>query len=1259
MTDPEYGIPWDQTMGSLEKDDQSADHFGSLSEHWRIFLRSHIYASSSHRVPRALPVFNVETGKMMSQIVTTPKALERSYLEILSNATSDNTTKSRDQNIDPGLCTILMSDDTISIENEGAPFPILPHPELTSPDGRSFGTVAQLVFSKPGSGSNLKGQYSRKTSGQNGIGSKYTNIHSRIFTVEIGDNRRGVHQRLEWRRNMVDLVDATCTPPYVFHNGQWVLMGEPYRGKNFVRITWKQDFRKFACVGYSNEEYALYMRYAIDASYSNKIVLNFNGIKLDYRNIEKYAALFAPESVKKMIKFYTFDTPPQCDKKDIPHYIETGQLVPQVEGFILDKPGEGFHNSYCNGIVNVNGGVHTNEGYRCTLSLIKNLLITDKSYHLSEEDVKKIDIKILKKHAILVINFRCRNMEVEGQDKHTLMSPTPTIVISPDDVKNLKGWGVLTAIYDVINAKKKSGKKKKKIINESFRDANFVGKPGVVTILLPCEGVSAGGYGDNFVIGKEGSTDIYAIFSMQGKLDNVSGMDNIQMDKPYSNGKENVFVRFMEAMGLIDGIDYCTPEGIESLRYKYIMVLVDADSDGTHILCLLINFLYRRFPSFIKAGRLMWILTPIIRAVDKGGRTIERFYNICDYEQWAIDNPRIKHDADHFKGLGRATEENAQEDAKYSPNVIVYFDDEAEVYLQIAFDKIAGKSSAKRKQWIMFYREYIKNNIIEGNIVKISKLLNVKLVEYSLDTLPRGLISYMDNFKLSQRQVIAYMAETSKFGTSDSRPASLDVIAGAIKAKFKYHHGDIYPVIAKLGINYPGSNNLGLVTKDGMMGTRFKLGKDCAAARYVSTKANWCLKFLIKKELYDLIPKSIVEGEPVEPKWIPTLLPLGIINGTRGISTGWSCYMTSHHPGDVCEWVLNYITGNNVFPMMPWFMGFTGNVTLEVKTSVHNREKSEFIFSDEEKKKTYSGLTLKTEGIYNITNIREKEVVEEIEDPDIAGKKKKIKIITTVCDLEIFEVPIGVNANDLHIHLSSTSEDAAYKPKKIITPYFKYTGYCGSTNPVDIGMVSRDGLSNISTVDINGTPVTFQNIYQLMASFCDNMSNLFAELKLKQIIQLTDEVIKLAMKVSLIAASIRKQLIFINRDDTELQAEIENIPIILDYVYSDRIKDILAKSKIPFAVFESIGAKQFTVKNFAMLVNKLREKENELIVLESTNHLEKWRQWLIEFLNEINSRPEYQKLPIHQYEKIFYPVADLISGKVVSPFIKPLEQIII
>lgn len=1240
MDDEQYGYKYNQSGGSKRKNDQSAKDFKSLTEDERIFTRSHVYGGSSDRVERMMCVFDQEKKRIVRRVITTPKCMERCFLEVFTNGT-DNAKKSREQGVEPGSMKIKMDKDTISIENEDLPIPVEPHPELCQ-DGE-FGTVVDLIFSKPGSGSNLDDDFTRETSGVNGVGVKLVNILSRYFEVEVGDNIRGVHQKVIWTRNKCTKVSSVCTPNYVLRDGEWALDGPRYTGRNFVKVTWKQDFRKFGCDSYSDDDFELYMAYVAGFSFASKIKIYFNDISIDYRDISAYANLISPETTRTRIVHHTWSVKPEItDKKEIATKVATGALLPVVEMCFLDTPDAGFHVSFGNGIFNCKGGVHTNAAYKATLDIAKEILLTDKSFKMTEEDVSKLTITTLKKHATLIMNYKCINPSFGTQEKEELTKPTPKITLGSEYIAQIKKWGVLEKIYDSVHGKVKTISKKKRKADENFKPANMVGVKGVECILLPCEGKSAGSYVDQYILNKDGRYDIYAKFAMRGKIRNVSGLSNRQMDVPEKSGAENELVKFMETVGLRDGVDYTTPEGIATLHYKWVRVMVDADSDGSHILCLLINFLYRRFPTFLKAGRLSWVVTPIIRAiVNKTGETIERFYNLSDYRKWAVENPRVVHKPDYFKGLATASPEQAKEDAELSPNYVLYFDDEAEIYLNVAFDQGVHTSDI-RKSWILQFKDHIEDRIFEdeqhgrdvSNFVRISKLLNSKLIEYSLDTLPRCLISYMDHLKLSQRQLCAYLIEDYSFGLSDKEKKKLVTIASAAADKFEYHHGDLTPVLARMALDYPGSNNLPFLAKTGTFGTRVKLGKDCGAGRYVKSKPNWWIQHLIKKELYELVPRSIVEGKKVEPTWIPFLLPLGLINGTRGISTGWACFMTNYHPGDICEWIYNYICGEEVFPMMPWFIGFTGNISLEFKSK--GTKKTDIDLRDDEGFDTYGGLTCKTEGIFTVTRTYKKKITVEIEDPNDSTKTKKVKEDADFCDFEITEVPIGVETNKLFVKLSNMCENAMDKSKTTDTPHFIFEGYAGVPEAKDIGMTSRDGLSNITTVDEKGIPVVFDNVYQVMVSYCNNLSELFAKLKEKKIEDLKVVIATLEMKHFLIKKAVLKDFIFIDRVDSELEAELESY-------------------KIPYSIFESIKSRQYTINGQIALEEKIKSKYEDLDKLIARDHLEDWRDHLLHFHGILSRRQEYKKLARHVYPRISTPIQDLLSGRVVSPY--PLDDI--
>lgn len=1267
--DPVYGlklVPKDAIKKINSK--KNATDFKRYSEHERVWIRPDIYMGSCEMIPRMCAVFNFELHKIQYQEITVPKALERLFLEILTNA-SDGIRNSNSNGVKADTMYISISPQEITIINTGLPIPIQPHPDLIEGDG--FGTTADLIFGNIGSGSNLDDEYERAGAGANGLGAKLTNIFSTYFNVEVGDNITGCHQEITWSRNMVTKNESVCTPPYVKVGNNWKLKGEKYTGENFVRVTWRTDFRKFRekeeDYHYNIEDLSLFMQHIITSSLSSCVKIDltitdffdeeFHEI-IDYRDINRVAELISPSPESRITSYMLTDQSSKRGKKkedepeekrskrEIVKGIVSGEITPCIQLCVIDSPNNGFHISHCNGIPNALGGVHTDEAYRSSLDFVKDILISDKSFKMNKEDVEKMNITIMKKHAVVIVSYNCASPGWYNQEKEKISGPKPKISISKDEAKNIKKWSLLETIYDSYHSKSqlKNKPKKKRIVTEGFQDANLVGVKGIHCTAIPCEGKSAGGYVDEFIMsltdpitGRTGF-DVFAKIPLRGKLRNIHGLSLRQIDAPLKSGEQNEIVKFLEIIGFEDGIDYTDPKNAERLRYQYILIMVDGDSDGSHILCLLINIIFIRFPSFIKAGRLMWAMTPILRAMGPNDRVIEKFYTNSDYREWKEENPNIKHVVEYFKGLGSSSRELAKEDAKNAPNVVLYFDDEAEIYLNVAFSQDSGAADV-RKEWIQAFKDHIDDRIVEEkkqgknvtNFVKISNLINTKLVEYSLETLPRALVSFYDHLKLSQRQVIYYMLETYNYGNTKKDKQKLSEVAGGASLMCKYHHGDLAPTISKLPEDFAGSNNLPFGTRGGMIGTRTYLGKDCAAARYVTTSTNWWVKMLFKKDLVDLIPRNVVEGKDVEPKWIPCLLPLAIINGTKGISTGWSCSMTNYHPGDVCKWILRYITGQKVFPMVPWYIKFTGNVVLEMKNKVYKKTHMDFSDEDENNIPTYTGLTCRTEGRYKIHREYEKSITLEEPDPDNPEKMRKVTKVLPHYDIEVFEVPIGVEPNKLLAKLSAKSENGRKCSKDSDYPHYMFEGYHGSVDPLSLGMVAREGLTNITMVDDIGAPVSYKNIYEVMDTFCGVMSDLFEQHKENKIKHLRQELETNRMKLLIVQKVIDGEWVFVKASKKKIETD-------------------LSEFGVPMKIFRSIGSEQYTEYGALELMEDARKIEEKIKLIEETSHLDEWVEHLEKFEQAISTRKEYKKLPIHEYDIVECDIQDLIEGKILAPY---------
>lgn len=1270
--EPEYGfeIISEDKFAKKKKTKQDVDDFDKYSLHEAIFRRPQNLMGSCEPLPRKLSIFNFETGLIEEREINTPKAMERCFLEIFTNAT-DGIRKSRENGAEAGKIKIHVKGDTISIENDGLPIPIAPHKYL-QPD-EEFETVLDLIFGNLLAGSNLNDEFERTESGANAYGAKLTNIMSTFFKVEVGDNIRGCKQTIIWTGNMINKVSSVCEPPYRHDGSKWVLNGRKYSGPNFVRVTYKQDFRKFKPNNdyyYSVNDMALYMKYIIGSSFSSSVVIKvkiedvFEDIyeqTVDYTHISRFADLIDPESKKTRVyaRTWTVDQEEIIEKmktdreasgkkmtqrdidKMISDAIATGKLKPQIDMCLLDSPNKGFHISYCNGIYNIKGGVYTNEAYRVCLDFIKGILKSDKSFAIAEAEIDKMDIKTIKKHGILIINYNCISPVWDHQEKEAVDKPKPKIVIPKDETKNMKGWKMLDAIYDAYHEKNKppsTNKRTRKIVSGDFVNANFINKKGVRCRAIICEGKSAGGAVDEYIMSLEGGFDTNAKIPAKGKIKNVYGLTPRQIDVPIKGGTDNEIKRIIDIIGLEDGVDYENPKNVEKLVYQEVLIFPDADDDGIHILCLFINLFYIRFPSFIKAGLLKWLRSPIIRALNSKDEQIAKFYNVGDYAEWAKNNPKIKHNPQYLKGLASSFPEHMRDDAKDPALTILYFDDEAEIYLNVAFSQDTGSSSV-RKEWMQEFKNNIDAQIVEYekqgrntvSFVRVSNLLNSKLIEYSLATLPRALVSIYDHFKLSQRQIMWYLLEEYNYGKSNKNPKRLIQIANAAADFCDYHHGDLTNVVARLGHSFAGSNNLPLITGKGHIGTRTELGKDCGAGRYVFSDLNWWISYVFKKDLIYLIERKFSEGKKLEPKYLVSLFPLALANGTDGLATGWSCEMTQYHPGDVIEWIIRYISGEKVFPMVPWYMNYRGNVTLEMKTKTYKKTNQDLMDDTKEIPETYTGLTCRTEGIYTIH--REYERERTVEEPDPNNEEKMIKVKKTLkhYDLEITELPIGIEPKKLHLKLSALCDEPLKKSSDSNKPHYIYNGYYGSIEPKDIGMVSRQGLTNITMVDESGAPVSYKNIYEVLDTYCGAISNVFELYKETKINDLKKDMEKLLMKLFLVRKVLAKEWHYIGVSKKQIEKDLQEF-------------------EIPRAIFTSLSGEQYTEYGANELEQEYGKKEEELRKVEETSHLQQWIDYLIEFYEAINKRKEYKKLPQHEYDIVECDAIDLIEGRILAPY---------
>ncbi|WP_111707794.1 DNA topoisomerase IV subunit B [Lutibacter citreus] len=236
--------------------------------------------------------------------------------------------------------------------------------------------------------------------------------------------------------------------------------------------------------------------------------------------------------------------------------------------------------------------------------------------------------------------------------------------------------------------------KKSNLHNKKLRDCrvhlNDLKKDNrLESSLFITEGDSASGS-----ITKSRNVNTQAVFSLKGKPLNSYNMSKKIV---YENEEFNLL---QAALNIEDGL--------ENLRYNYIVIATDADVDGMHIRLLLITFFLQFFPELIKEGHLFILDTPLFRVRDKK----QTFYCYSDEERKsAISKLRGKPEITRFKGLGEISPDEfvhfIGEDIRLDP---VMLDKEMPIEKMLEF--YMGKNTPDRQKFI------IENLKIELDIVE-------------------------------------------------------------------------------------------------------------------------------------------------------------------------------------------------------------------------------------------------------------------------------------------------------------------------------------------------------------------------------------------------------------------------------------------------------------------------------------------------------------------------------------------------------------
>lgn len=816
----------------------------------------------------------LEGEKFSQKTVSYSSALLKIFDEILVNAIDRNSLHPEEaKNIsvlvdqEHGLISVENSGPLGGISVEKHPTEGLWNPELT------FGHLLTST--------NYNDNEQRVTGGRNGYGAKLANVYSKLFVVTIKDGVNKVKYQQKWESNM-----SKCHPAKV----------TKYAGKeSSVNICFEPDWNRFGMTGLDETIYKIIEKRVWDAmiTTSPKCKVTFQGQSIKKISFENYSKMYLEADTK--VAVYSTD-----------------------RWMVAAAPSDsGFQQvSFVNGICTTKGGTHVDHvSSALTAGIIEEL---GKKIQLKPQYVKST-MFLFVKSTLVNPTF---GSQVKSECTSKAQSFGSTFQAPQAFVKSVLKTGIqdevtaLSKFREMKELKKTDGSKKSKITGiPKLDDANWAGtaKSEQCTLIVT-EGDSAKALAvaGLSVVGR----DKYGVFPMRGKCKNVreASVKQIMANQEFSDLKK--------ILGLQQEKNYTS---LKELRYGHLMIMTDADNDGSHIKGLILNNIQFFWPELVTLGFVVSLVTPIIKAT-KGSQVVS-FYTDTSYRQWYESENRSSWKIKYYKGLGTSTSKEAQEYFKNLSKLTVAFEDdeEAEKSLILAFDK---KRADQRKTWLLEStakpREELE--VAYGRITNlpVTDFIHRDFVNFSLADLHRSIANVADGFKPSQRKVM-FTCLRKKI-KNELKVAQL----AAMTAEFtSYHHGEVSlaDTIVKLAQDYMGSNNMNLLVPAGQFGTRLQGGKDASQTRYIFTHITPTTQRVFDPNDDPVLNYLDDDGRSIEPEYFVPVLPMVLINGTEGIGTGFSTYVPSYNPEAVKENILLALEGKNIKPMTPWFRGFKGTVT--------------------------------------------------------------------------------------------------------------------------------------------------------------------------------------------------------------------------------------------------------------------------------------------------------------------------------------------
>lgn len=633
-------------------------------------IKNQSYDESQIQVLEGLEAVRKRPGMYIG--TTSLRGLHHLVYEIVANSV-DEALAGRCDDIE----VVVHPDNSVTVTDNGGGIPVGIHPKMGIP-------TVEVVHTVLHAGGKFGGGAYTVSGGLHGVGASVVNALSEYMEVDV--YREGCVYRQRYERGL------TVTPLQIICDTE----------KTGTKTTFKPDSLIFEETVFDFD--SMITRYREMAFLNKGITIRL----IDERQEEKVVKNLHYDG--GIVSFVQYINKDKEVLHDYPIYIEGKKDTSTVEIAMQynDRYVENVF-SYANNIATTEGGTHMT-GFKAAITKVLNDYA--RKYNIIKENDKNLMGEDVREGLTAVISVKLLDPQFEGQTKTKLGNSDIRSLVENVLTEKFTDYmeenpSVSRIIMDkcLTASRAREAARKARELTRRKTALEYTTLPGKladcsdrdpsVSEIYIVEGDSAGGSA------KQGrDRKFQAILPLWGKMLNV---EKARLDKVYENEK---LMPVITALGAGIGDDF----DITKLRYYKVIIMADADVDGSHIRTLLLTFFYRYMKPLVEAGHI-YIARPPLYKVYKGK---EEYYAYTEKEVEKIQRDKGWKKEDYqiqrYKGLGEMSAEQLWE-TTMNPETRTMLKVELEdaVAADEIFTILMGDRVEPRKEFIQENAKYVTN----------------------------------------------------------------------------------------------------------------------------------------------------------------------------------------------------------------------------------------------------------------------------------------------------------------------------------------------------------------------------------------------------------------------------------------------------------------------------------------------------------------------------------------------------------------------